>query len=298
MRLFLAFIVAVFAVFVSQPAFSATATTIDELAKMYDVTSCIECHEDQAKEWKDSKHGNAVVDSNVLKTWRTFITQGLDKEGHPREWMTGCLQCHAPQIKDASPELVKQIAGMVVTAVDDPDKAKRESATKELSKLNINCLACHNLNALGMYAKEQPKPKAVYGPEATDIAKDAHKEAGFETIKSTMMKKAELCATCHHGCPEGSSSTECPTQYTGYIEDYIQKGGKETCQGCHMKKEKDYTSHKFLGSRDLKLFETWIDLTVNARPTTYIDNMGGKKTPAIVVKVAVTNKAGHGIPHG
>lgn len=307
MRLIPVLLLFVVLMFFPLTSLAGQATTIDELVKMYDANVCIECHQDIddiPKEWKDSKHGNSIVDPNVLKTWRTFIIQGLDRENRPREWLAGCLQCHAPQTKDASPELIKHIAELVVTSVDNPDETKRESAIKELSKLNINCFACHNLNALGLYAKQQPKSGAIYVPKGTKDAIENHNEAEppFETIKSDMVKKAEMCATCHHGCPEGIPSTECPTQYTSYLEHYIQKGGKETCQSCHMKtaeKEgKEYKSHKFLGSRDPKLFEDWVDIIVNARPTTYIDHLGGKMTPAVVVNVAVTNKAGHGIPHG
>lgn len=286
-------------------AYCDQAKTIDELVSMYDSSSCIECHEAISKEWENSKHANSVMDPNVLKTWRTFITQGLDYEGHPREWLMGCLQCHVPQTKDASPELIKQIADMVVTVVDDKDAAKRDAAVKELSKLNINCLSCHTYVRVAhpFTPDVELKPKTIYTPKDNETAVENHKEANFNTVKSEAIRTSQFCAACHHGCPPEETSKTCPTQYTSYIEHYMgEKGGKETCQGCHMKEvEKEgekWKSHAFLGSRDKSLFEKYIDININARPTTYIDHFEGERTPALVVDVEVVNNGGHGIPHG
>lgn len=311
MRLFLALILLISVIFIPQYVLAQTAKTIDELVKMYDETPCLECHKDIndiPNEWKNSKHANSIVDPNVLKTWRTFITQGLDYEKQPREWLMGCLQCHAPQIKDASPELVKQIADMVVTAVDDADKAKRDEAIKELSKLNINCLSCHNYVRVAYpftpdVDLKSKTTKTVYVAKDNENAKENMGGEGFEIIKSEAIKKSEMCAACHHGCPPEETSKTCPTQYTSYIEDYRgKKDGKEACQGCHMKEvEKEgvkWRSHAFLGSRDSNLFAKYIDININPMPTTYIDHLKGERAPALVVNVEVVNNGGHGIPHG
>ncbi|MBI4686835.1 MAG: hypothetical protein HY756_03520, partial [Nitrospirae bacterium] len=265
---------------------------------------CAECHQEIHDQWKNSHHAKSVADSNVRKVWTTFITEGLDKEekkgtGLSRKEMWICLGCHYPPIKDAAPELVKQIADLVVASVQDPDKTKKEAAVKELSKLNINCLSCHNYVRVAhpFVPDVEVKPKTIYVPEGKATAKDTHKELGFDTVKSSAIKKSEMCANCHHGCPPGVGSSECPTQYSSYQEDYIAKGGKETCQSCHMA-GKEFKNHNFPGSRNFDVFRQWVRFKMDARPTTYMDHINNKRSPAVVVKIDVANNAGHGIPHG
>lgn len=211
-----------------------------------------------------------------------------------------CLNCHAPQIKDASPELVTQIAGLVMTALEEKGEAEREAAKKELSKLNINCLVCHNLKSTGFDV--QPKEGVIYGPR--DVEDSPHEELGLDTIKSDYMKTSNFCAQCHH-CPPSIPWKDCPTLYTTYIEDFIHKGRKETCQDCHMKGEDpesheshELRSHKFPGPNNLDFLKTAVSLTVNARITKYMDIYELKRIPAVVAKIDLTNNAGHTIPHG
>ncbi len=298
MRLFFALILLVSVVFLPQSIFSATATTIDELAAMYSIEACIDCHEETHEEWKSSWHGQSLVDSLVRRGWRTFIKRGLDKEegfGRKALKMT-CLPCHVPQIKDASDDVGKQIADLVVIAAEDENEAKRKAAKKELSKLNINCLSCHNLRAT---PDGNPEPNTIYGPRGADVIDASHhEEAGFKTIKSDFMKTSKFCAQCHHGCPPDMPSSVCPTIYTSYMEDYVDKGGgKETCQGCHMKGE-EIKSHRFPGIYEVDFVKEGVSLTVNARPTTYFYSLENKIVPAVVVQVDLINKAGHGLPRG
>jgi hypothetical protein len=272
------------------------ATTIDELAAMYKVDECIDCHEDIYDEWKDSWHSKSLIDSRVIRTWRTFILSGLDKKGMPRHTLKViCLTCHAPQIKDATDEVAARIADLIVIAADDKDSSKREAAIKELSKININCLICHNLKAL-------PDGKAeagiVYGPRSLEeIDTSPHEESGIKTVKSDYLGEAKFCAECHHGCPPGMPSSICPTLWTSYQEHYLAHGGKKTCQDCHMEGE-DYWAHKFPGVTEVEFAKRGIDLTLNASPTQYAYHLENKIVPAVIVNVQVKNTAGHGIPHG
>lgn len=304
MRLVLMFVLIAFIALIPQMGFSEQAKTIDELVKMYDPAPCIECHKEINEiytEWKNSKHANSIADPIVRRTWTTFITQGLDKEKGLSRKDLGviCLPCHVPQIRDASPELAEHIANLVVTSVQAPDKTKRESAIKELSKLNINCVTCHNYVrvAYPFTPDVQLEPKTIYGPKGDEATIENHKEAGFKSLKSEAIKKSEMCATCHHGCPPGIPSTICPTLYTGYMEYYVAKGGKETCQSCHMKGE-DYKNHKFAGAYDREFLREGIELTLNARRTSNIDHLRNKMLPTVVIKVDVKNNTGHKIPYG
>lgn len=285
-------IIIVSPLFVHHSVFSKQAATIDELAEMFDIKRCAGCHADKYEEWKTSNMGNSVVDPRVLNGMRTFIRLTIEEEDTMgRKDLTICLDCHVPQIKDAAPELVLHIADLVLTAVEDKDVAKREGAKKELSKLNLNCLGCHNLKATGFNVK--PEEKVIYGPD--EVKNNPHASFGFLTKKSELLTTSEMCAQCHH-CPPDVPWKECPTLYTSYIEDFIQKGRKETCQDCHMAGEK--RSHKFFGPQDINYLKSAIDITVNARTTNYIDIYENKRMPVAVVQVFLTNKAGHVIPHG
>lgn len=298
MRLFLVSLLFISVIFIPYAAFSKQATTIDELVAPYNVEGCADCHEVIYDEWKDSWHGKSIIDSRVLRTWRTFIKTGLDKspKAKRRDLKDICLPCHVPQIKDASDELAVQIADLIVTSMEDKDEAKREAAKKELSKLNINCLVCHGFKEL---PRGNHEPGVLYGPRGEqDPEEAAHEE--YKTIKSDLIKTSKFCAQCHHGCPEGMSSDICPTLYTSYKEKFLAHGGKETCQECHMKQPdpEEPKSHKFPGIYDVDQVKDGIDLAINVRPTQYVYHLENRVVPAVVVKVDVTNKAGHGIPHG
>jgi len=297
MKVFFALIIFVSMVFIPQYAPAKVATTIDELAEMYKIDEkCIECHEDIYNEWKDSWHGKSIIDSRVLRTWRTFILSGLDKsKGTRRDLKDICLPCHVPQIKDASNEVAIQIADLIVTAVDDKDEAKKEAAIKELSKLNINCLICHNMKAT---PDGKPEAGAIYGPKGREKIDPApHDEEKIKSLKSEFMNTSEFCAQCHHGCPPDMPSSICPTLYTSYKEQFLARGGKEICQECHMKGEV-FKSHRFPGIFETDQLKEGIELKLTARPTTFVYHLENRMSPAIVAKVDITNKAGHVLPHG
>jgi len=283
-------------VIVPQVISAEQATTIDELAQMYNIEACADCHEEIYDEWKGSWHSQSLTDSRVIRTWRTFILSGLDQKGLPRSTLKNiCLVCHAPQIKYATDEVAARIADLIVTAADDPDVAKREAAVKELSKINVNCLICHNMKAV---PGGQAQAKTIYSIR-DDIDTEPHKEEiGFDTIKSEYLTKAKFCSECHHGCPPGMPSTICPTLWTSYQEHYIAHGGTKICQDCHMQQGEDHKMHNFPGITDIEFAKTGIDLILHASPTQYAYHLENKIVPAVIINVQVKNISGHGIPHG
>ncbi len=283
--------------FVPQTASSATANTIDELAAMYNIEACVDCHEDIHDEWKTSWHAKSMVDSRVVRSFRTYILSGLDKtdQGSRKDMKYICFPCHAPQTKDASDELVVEIAGLIVTAADDKDKGKREAAKKELAKININCHGCHSLKGA---PDGKPKPGEIYGPNGLDDEDSPHmEELGLKSIKSDIMKTSKVCAECHHGCPPDMPSSICPTIYTSYEEEYIAHGGDKTCQDCHMREDGE-VSHKFPGIYETEFAGTGIELTINAKTTEFVYYLENRIVPAVVVEVGAKNTSGHGLPHG
>ncbi len=274
------------------PVSAKKAATIDELVEMYNIKPCAGCHADKYEDWKTSTMGNSIIDPRVLLGMRTFIRLALDEEkSMKREDITICLNCHIPQIKDAAPELILHIGDLILTAVENDNELKREAAKKELSKLNLNCLGCHNLKATGFNAA--PKEKVIYGPRSME--NNPHAGFGFQTEKSALLSTSEFCAQCHH-CPPDVPWKDCPTLYTTYIENFIQKGRKETCQNCHMMGEARI--HTFAGPGNIDFLKSSLSLNVAARPTRYIDIYENRKMPALVLEIELKNNAGHVIPHG
>lgn len=299
MRFLCVFILIVSAALVPQMAFSEKAKTIDELVSPIDSQQCEGCHTDFHENWSKSWHSKSITDPRTIRSFRTFILSGVDKlPGVKRTMLRDmCLMCHAPiAASNASDELAEQIAGLIVTAVDDKDASKKEAAIKELSKVNINCLTCHGNKTPGGLGAGQLEANTIYGPGKA--ANPPHKDAiGFNTIKSPYMTKAEFCAPCHHGCPPGLSSKECPTQWTAYQEQYLAHGGKKTCQECHMTGEGG-ASHRFPGLYEKDFAKTAIDLKLSATPTRNFDHLNNTSSPAVVMNVQLKNNGPHDLPHG
>ncbi|RJQ23031.1 MAG: hypothetical protein C4560_01515 [Nitrospiraceae bacterium] len=301
MRFLFVFILFICTALVPQMAFSEKANTIDELVASMDSSQCVGCHTEIHENWSKSWHAQSVTDPRSLRTFRTFILKGVDKNKNPEVKRTMlrdmCLMCHAPAaFLNASDALAEQIAGLVVTAADEKDAAKKEAALKELSKLDINCITCHGNKAPGGLPMGTWEPNTIYGPG--DAKNPPHKDAiGFNTIKSETMKKSEFCMSCHHGCPPGMTSKDCPTQWTVYQEHYIAHGGTQTCQDCHMKGEGG-ASHRFPGIYEKEFAATAIDLTLTATPTRHFDHLKDIMMPAVVMNVKLKNNSPHDLPHG
>jgi hypothetical protein len=272
------------------------AKTIDELVAMYDSQKCGKCHYDIHENWSKSWHSKSIIDPRTIRTFRTFLLSGVDKLPEVKRAILRdmCLICHVPVATAASDELAEEISGLIITAVDDKDASKRESAKKELSKLNINCLTCHGMDIAGPGGKFTPD--TIYGPG--DAKNPPHKDVfGFNTVKSENMKKAEFCKACHHGCPPEMSSKECPTQWTVYQEHYLAQGGKKTCQDCHMRGE-GVKTHRFPGVYETDFAKSALELKLDVTPTRYFYHLKNEKVPAVVLNVQLKNVGAHDVPHG
>jgi len=103
------------------------------------------CHEKVHKEWKVSFHSQSVVHS--LGGLRNFLVNGVKeawKQQANKEHLMRCMDCHAPQLKEASESLAAVVVDLILTAVDDKDESKKAEAVKKLSGLNVSCIICHN----------------------------------------------------------------------------------------------------------------------------------------------------------
>lgn len=270
-------------------AVQAEYKTIDDLAKAYSVEKCKTCHAKVHDDWKTSYHSQSIVHS--LGGMRNFIVVGLGQEWKKpvsKENIMRCMDCHAPMLREASESLAKQVADMIVAAVDEKDEGKKAAAKKELAKLNVNCIVCHNSKiSIAKNLFGAPKPGVYYGP--TGKASPAH-----GTEKTPVISTALFCGQCHgiYTPPDGDF-IGCNTLYGSYQDGFRGNGGTETCQDCHMKAGNK--GHRFPGAYDVEMVKEGIAVDVQAAG---VKLTPGKWVPTAVVNVGLINNAGHRIPDG
>lgn len=268
----------------------AEYNTIDEIARAYSDESCKTCHEKIHREWSESFHSKSVV--HTIGGARNFIVTGIRKEWNrevTKADLMKCYHCHAPQLYDASEDLIKRVADLVVTAVDEADTAKKEAARKELSKLSVNCIICHNtvVHRPSPGWLGRPEKDAMYGPKKVS--------APHKTVQSAMIRSAVFCGQCHGTyIPPDNDVLMCNTLYESYLNAYVPHGGLKTCQDCHMREKN--RGHTFPGSYVADIIKEALDFEASVEG--YKLFVGGKWTPGITAAVVIFNKAGHRTPDG
>lgn len=287
-----------FLVFVPFVASAAQkANSIDELAKMYDVSSCKACHPKQYEEWQKSYHAISLVGSpRTMATIASAVKDGILKEWTKSgakevkdikvEHMLSCLKCHLPQIKDATDAVAQEIAQAAIDGASGD-----EAAQEKLKKVGINCLICHNQKALiHKWTDGEVEPNVIYGNKD-----GAHADAKFKTMKkSPIMKESILCGQCHGMGPnfDLKEPTQCATLYGSYLHAYVPSGGSKTCQECHMDK-----GHFMPGYRDPDQAKKAVKVKVDAQSMYFLPK-AGDSVPTATITVTMTNTAGHRIPDG
>jgi len=259
------------------------ASTVDELIKMFDSSSCKECHEKIYEQWEKSHHARPLIGMDDMM----LLTQYLKRVARPDKPADQavksdfpCFKCHFPQIKYGT----DAVAGEIARAMINGDKAT-------IRKLNIGCLVCHNEKAV---VHGHPEKNVVYGN------KDIPDHEGHPVKKSPLLKNSLLCGQCHGLGPVLDSAdmpVQCATLYGSYLHAYIPSGGSKTCQECHMKGGDHYMPPDFNKRDDLsaRLRES-LPIEVETLPYTF--RAPDEKLPMVVVKTKITSKAGHRIPDG
>jgi Zn-finger protein len=272
------------------------AKTVDELAKMYDVSSCKKCHPKQYEEWEKSIHSHSLVGTGrTMATIRTAITDAMMKEWTKSgvkevkdikvEHMMHCAKCHLPQLKDATDEVAQQLAKAAI----DGDEAT-------LRKVNINCLVCHNMKAIvHRLVDGNPEPNTIYGSK-----EGSHADAKFTALKkSPIMAESILCGQCHGLGPNFDlpNPTQCATLYGSYLHAYVPYAGVdvETCQDCHMHANKK--GHLMPAYRDPDQAKSAVTVDMETKGYQVLFK-AGEHIPTAAVQVKLTSNAGHRIPDG
>jgi hypothetical protein len=270
------------------------AKTIDELAAMYDVSKCKECHVKEHEEWSKSLHAKSLIGTpRTMATIRTAITDGMMKEqkfsGVKKvediqvKHLMQCLKCHLPQIEDAEDSVAVEIAKAVI-----------DGDTKKLEKVSINCLICHNKKAIvHKWHDGEPEKNVLYGKKDGPHPYDkfpSHK-------KSPIMQESVMCGQCHGLGPsfDQPNPSQCATLYGSYLHAYIPSGGTQTCQECHMREFKK--GHHMSSYSDPEVGKRAVDVVVEAPAYQFLPR-AGEWNPTTVLTVKLTNKAGHRIPDG
>ncbi len=280
------------------------ATTIDELAAMYDSSKCKECHEGIYNDWAKSIHSRSIFGTvRTAATIKTTVTVGLmgwkysgvkKPEDVQIKHLMICAKCHLPQLAEATDDVAREIVKKVFIYTDPAvsDEA-RNKAIATLSKVNINCLICHQRNAIiHKWVDGFPEKDTVYGFKTGEHADPAHPKMKTSLI----MDESILCGQCHGLGPnfELENPSQCAMQYASYNMAYRAEGGQEKCQDCHMKKSN--LGHNMQSYRDPGMTKAAVDFKVEAMGYQWRD--GSRMVPQAVVKVEMINRAGHGIPDG
>jgi len=275
------------------PAGVKKARSIDELAAMFDVSSCKECHAKIHEEWSQSAHAKAMTGSprviggsrGYFKRLTKHQASGLrsPKDTKVEHWWP-CADCHLPQLQYATDEVAVEITEAYLAG---------DQAT--LNKVGINCLVCHNLRyTVDRWEDGPPEPGVIYGTK-----EGAHPDKKYTKMKkSPMIKESVMCGRCHGTGPtfQDPAPTQCATLYGSYLHAYIPAGGNKTCQECHMQD----TGHRWPGfvtqgetvttapNRAFKVDVTALAYQFLERP--------GNHIPKTKLTIAMTNIAGHRIP--
>jgi hypothetical protein len=282
------------------------ANSIAELVARYDSSSCVECHQEAHDQWARSVHSRSIFGTGrTAATFMTAIRNGLmdwpaSGVKSPKdvrvEHLMGCVKCHLPQLADATDNVAQEIVSTIQEwqgAVEENDEARIEKAKKTLTSLNINCLVCHNRNAIiHKWTDGYPEKDTVYGSQAGEHADLRYPKTG----RSPVMSESILCGQCHGLGPnlELPNPTQCATAYGSYLFAYIPEGGDKTCQECHMRTSG--LGHDMQSYRSEVMAKQAVDMHVEAQGVFWRDNRTPR--PKATVRVDLTNHAGHGIPDG
>lgn len=284
------------------------AKTIAELAKRYDSSRCIECHEEIHDEWSDSLHSKSILGSprtaptiitTIEKGLKLFPYSGVKEDSDITvESLMMCMKCHLPQLNEATDEVAREIVA-TIRAWQEANKAGNDDEADELEEtiesLNIGCMVCHNKMALiHNYADGYPQRNTVYGSQDGD-----HEDE--ETSKMAVapaLGEAIFCGQCHGNGPnfELEHPSQCATAYGSYLFAYVAHGGSESCQECHMHKSE--LGHNMQSYLDETMIEMALDVTVEGRSIFWRKNKAEGVLPIGIIDVEIYNKTGHGIPDG
>ena len=269
------------------------AKTIDELAKMYDSSSCKACHAEIYAQWEKSHHARPLMGvkdglmmTPLAKKGATAFSPDDPKKATVKNYP--CFKCHLPQALTSAED---SVAVEYTEALLAGDKAK-------VAKLQITCITCHSDKAI-LHKRElgEPKKGVLYSTKAVA----SHPDGTYKSVeKSAIMKDSVYCGQCHGLGPNFDSDQvfQCANLYGSYLHNYVSGGGTESCQDCHMKKGDHLIAPNWNDQKGSEeLLAKAISLDVHTLGYEWLKK-AGTLVPKIVVGTKITTTAGHRIPDG
>jgi hypothetical protein len=228
---------------------------------------CGSCHARHFEEWRRSFHARSLSSENFIKSFARYL-ESLGKQARedPQSSMA-CLACHAPLLKNAEPEVIRQVSDFIVA-----------EETQKLDGFEVGCVACH-LDGDRVFAGP------IAGPQNNP----------FHLSKfSTSYKDASFCANCHTSAPP---VVPCSDVYRDWKKSRSAKQGT-TCQSCHMAERNGVAasggpprkihSHVFPGGRSATMLRQAVLLRLKA----------GFRGGRLEVTATVRNLTPHRVPDG
>lgn len=199
---------------------------------------CVECHQDEAKEWSESSHAQAMSDPEFQEEWESLgapesclscHTTGYNAELNDFEVKeVSCEACHGPgdtMQRDASPELCgKCHSGPYPTYEEWVDSGPAHG--------NADCLTCHDEHTAELKFETSTETCGQCHDSHVDkILQTKHGENGVE------------CADCHMVTEPADFINGVPAK-TGH--SFSPSEHELDCSSCH---ERPLSKHDILGEK-------------------------------------------------
>lgn len=269
------------------------AKTIDELAKMYDSTSCKPCHADIYAQWEKSHHARPLMGvkgglmlTPLAQKGGTAFSPDDPKQATAKNYP--CFKCHLPQALTAAENSV----------IVELTEALLAGNKEKIAKLQITCIVCHSDVAI-LHKRELGEPEKGVLYSSKDMA--AHPDKAFKSVKkSAIMKDPVYCGQCHGLGPnfDAGQPFQCANLYGSYLHSYVSSGGTQTCQDCHMVKGDHLIAPNWNDDKEASaLLAKSISLEVETLGYEWLKK-AKTYVPKIVVNTKITTTAGHRVPDG
>jgi hypothetical protein len=169
--------------------------------------SCGECHAEQFRDWRDSRHAY-TMQAGILWQFDLFGQAESNR----------CMQCHAPLAEQKA--LVAQDQGWQ----GRPEAPRPGYVPAELHHQGLTCAACH----VRGHVRHGPPSNAGVRGDAPGLPHD-----GF--VASPFFGDSRFCSTCHQ-FPEDGPRLNGKLRQDTYNEWKASRYAAEgvTCQECHM----------------------------------------------------------------
>lgn len=277
-------------------AFAASPQAAPELNKKFQGShNCMSCHLPIVNQWKQSYHAKSHYDSNeYLRASMDYVQRKTRKSLNAVKIQ--CAVCHNPRIAVTETDSDYEIAAVMNL---DKDSAINKAVSSDDIAEGINCLVCHNINAINSNL-----PESKRGIHRIDWNPVGTMSGPFSDAKSPYHKTQQraffaedpkdLCLVCH-----ANDRSESGLVFANTQDEY--KDTDKQCADCHMSlkksgvastlaiengkpKQRMVREHLFAGAHFTPMWEGILDVT-------------GKKEGKSLV-LTISNNNPHNIPTG